>query len=80
MFPNIQNNLLTKYSRVLGHLKLRTILYETYDELICENKLIKNRIKSKKLIDLIRDCNNQLDVLFIVYGHSYYDECYTGWY
>ena len=80
MIPNIQSNVKTKYSRVLAHINLRRILFETYDNLIYENKIIVNRIKTKKYNDLLESVNNQIDVLYIIYEHNYYDECYTGWY
>jgi hypothetical protein len=81
MIPNIQSNIKTKYSRVLTHINLRRILFETYDNLIYENKIIVNRIKTKKYNDLLESVNLcQIDVLYVVYEHNYYDECYTGWY
>jgi U3 small nucleolar ribonucleoprotein component len=80
MLINCQSNVKTKFSRVLAHIILRTILFETYDNLINENKIMVNRIKTKKYIDLLESVNNQIDALYIVYDHDYYDECYTGYY
>jgi hypothetical protein len=80
MIINCQSNVKTKFSRVLAHINLRTILFETYDNLINENKIMINRIKTQKYIDLLESVNNQIDTLYIVYDHDYYDECYTGYY
>ena len=80
MLINCQSNVKTKFSRVLAHIILRTILFETYDNLINENKIMINRIKTKKYIDLLESVNNQINTLYIIYEHDYEDECYTGYY
>ena len=80
MLINCQSNVKTKFSRVLAHIILRTILFETYDKLINENKIMINRIKTKNFIDLLKSVNNQINTLYIIYEHDYEDECYTGYY
>jgi hypothetical protein len=80
MIPNCQSNVKTKFSRVLAHINLRRILFESYDNLINENKIMVNRIKTQKYIDLLQYVNDQIDTLYIVYEHNYDEECYTGYY
>jgi hypothetical protein len=80
MIINYQSTVKIKFSRVLAHINLRRLLFETYDNLINENKIMVNRIKTKKYIDLLESVNNQIDTLYIVYEHDYEDECYTGYY
>jgi ribonuclease HIII len=64
---HIQNNILTKYSRVLSHLKLRTLLYESYEESIYEHNIMINGIKTNRYNILLESVNNQIDVLYILY-------------
>ena len=80
MIINYQSTVKIKFSRVLAHINLRRLLFETYDNLINENKIMVNRIKTKKYIDLLESVNNQIDALYIIYDHDYEDECYTGYY
>jgi hypothetical protein len=79
MIPNIQSNVKTKFSRVLNHINLRRLLFESYDSLIFEFKNIENR-KTKKYNDLLESVNTQIIYLYDIYGHDYDTECYTGQY
>jgi hypothetical protein len=77
VIPNIQSNTKTKYDRVIMHIKLRTILFETYDILLHEDTIIVKGVKTQKYKDVLQSVNDQRDILLDIYGHDYDNECYT---
>ena len=77
VIPNIQSNTKTKYDRVIMHIKLRTILFETYDILLHEDTIIVKGVKTQKYKDVLQSVNDQRDILLNIYGHDYDNECYT---
>jgi hypothetical protein len=77
VIPNIQSNTKTKYDRVIMHIKLQTILFETYDILLHEDAIIVKGVKTQKYKDVLQSVNDQRDILLNIYGHDYDNECYT---
>jgi hypothetical protein len=74
---NIQSNRKTKFDRVITHINLRRILFETYDILLYEDTLIIKGIKTDKYKMILQSVNDQKDFLLNIYDAEYDNECYT---